>query len=79
MNGDMRYGRCGCSTMPMLSPGGNQTIAGANLLDRTTLALHPTATRGDISVWPNGCVCQAMRAPGSNVTLAPAARAGAFA
>src|SRR6266849_653380 len=32
-----------------------------------------------ISVWPNGWVCQAVRAPGSNVTLAPAARAGAFA
>jgi hypothetical protein len=28
-----------------------------------------------ISVWPNGCLCQAVRAPGSNVTLAPAARA----
>jgi hypothetical protein len=24
----------------------------------------------------SGCVCQAVRAPGSNVTLAPAARAG---
>src|SRR5688572_7268804 len=29
-----------------------------------------------IRVWPSGCVCQAVRAPGSNVTLAPAARAG---
>src|SRR6266446_4848413 len=32
-----------------------------------------------ISVWPSGCVCHAVRAPGSKVTLAPAARAGAFA
>src|SRR6476659_7393273 len=29
-----------------------------------------------INVWPNGCVCQAVRAPGSNVTLAPRTRAG---
>src|ERR1035437_9636283 len=29
-----------------------------------------------IKVWPNGCVCHAVRAPGSNVTLALTARAG---
>ena len=29
-----------------------------------------------ISVWPSGCVCHAVRAPGSNVTLAPTTRAG---
>src|SRR5213595_1177135 len=29
-----------------------------------------------IKVWPSGCVCQAVRAPGSNVTLAPPTRAG---
>src|SRR5207302_5778530 len=28
---------------------------------------------------PSGWVCQAVRAPGSNVTLAPSARAGAIA
>src|SRR6266567_4644467 len=32
-----------------------------------------------IRVWPNGWVCQAVRAPGSNVTQAPAALAGLFA
>src|SRR6266850_5353072 len=32
-----------------------------------------------INVWPNGCVCQAVRAPGSNVTLAPVTRAGSGA
>src|SRR5205823_5101816 len=32
-----------------------------------------------IRVWPSGCVCHAVRAPGSNVTLAPATRAGAGA
>src|SRR6266571_8884918 len=29
-----------------------------------------------IRVWPNGCVCHAVRAPGSNVTLALTTRAG---
>jgi hypothetical protein len=32
-----------------------------------------------ISVWPSGCVCPAVRAPGSNVTCAPTTRAGAVA
>ncbi len=32
-----------------------------------------------ISVWPSGCVCQAVRAPGSNVTMPPPTRAGALA
>src|SRR5207249_4468310 len=32
-----------------------------------------------IRAWPSGWVCQAVRAPGSKVTLAPSARAGAFA
>jgi len=32
-----------------------------------------------MSVCPNGCVCHAVRAPGSKVTLAPATRAGASA
>ncbi|ADD77110.1 Hypothetical Protein PANA_1943 [Pantoea ananatis LMG 20103] len=30
-----------------------------------------------ISVCPSGCVCQAVRAPGSKVTVAPPTRAGA--
>ena len=32
-----------------------------------------------IKVWPSGCVCQALRAPGSNVTLPPLTRAGSGA
>src|SRR6266850_2171179 len=31
-----------------------------------------------IKVCPKGCVCHAVRAPGSKVTLLPAARAGSF-
>src|SRR6266404_9448731 len=37
---------------------------------------HPAVT---IKIWPNGWVCHAVLAPGSNVTLAPSARAGGFA
>src|SRR5207245_9357797 len=32
-----------------------------------------------IKIWPSGWVCHAVRAPGSNVTREPDARAGAFA
>src|ERR1700761_3704411 len=32
-----------------------------------------------INVCPSGCVCQAVRAPGSNVTIAPRTRAGSGA
>src|SRR6266536_1699783 len=32
-----------------------------------------------INVWPSGCVCHAVRAPGSNVTLAQRTRAGSGA
>src|SRR5437763_10043781 len=39
---------------------------------------HP-APAVTIKVWPNGCVCQAVRAPASKVTLAPRTRAGSGA
>jgi hypothetical protein len=39
---------------------------------------HP-APNVTISVWPRGCVCQAVRAPGSKVTLALRTRAGSGA
>gem|GEM_PF-725160 len=61
-----------------LSPGANHTtspgrISSTGPPSRCTQP-RPAIT---ISVCPNGCVCQAVRAPGSNVTLAPAPRAGA--
>ena len=49
------------------------------LPDRPALALHPAGPEVTISVWPSGCVCQAVRAPGSKVTCAPTARAGSGA
>ena len=51
-------------------------VARCDLLDRTALALHPAAPEVTIRVWPSGCVCQAVRAPGSKVTAAPPTRAG---
>ena len=45
--------------------------------DRLHVELRPTPNVM-IRVWPSGCVCHAVRAPGSNVTLAAAVRAGRF-
>src|SRR3989441_12660964 len=62
------------------NPCGNQTtspgrISSTGPLSRCTQPM-PDVT---INVWPNGCVCHAVRAPGSNVTLAPRTRAGSGA
>src|SRR5437870_4577790 len=62
------------------SPGANQTTSPGRIssIGPPQRCAHP---RPDvtINVWPNGCVCQAVRAPGSNVTLAPRTRAGSGA
>src|SRR5438445_8622941 len=54
-------------------------VTRTNLFDRSSVALCQTATEDDDQPLPNGCVCQAVRAPGSKVTAAPAVRAGAYA
>src|ERR1019366_3171837 len=62
------------------SPGGNQITSPGRICSmgppQRWAMPQPDIT---IGVWPSGWVCQAVRAPGSNVTLAPTARAGAFA
>src|SRR5882762_2836642 len=70
----------GVAPCQCFSPGGNQTTSPGRMSSigppsRCTQPL-PAVT---INVWPSGCVCHAVRAAGSNVTLAPAARAGACA
>src|SRR5215472_12515665 len=59
------------------SPGGNQTTSPGRICSigppHRCARPAPAVT---IKVWPSGCVCQAVRALGSNVTLAPTARAG---
>src|SRR5579862_32039 len=62
------------------SPGGNQ-ITSPGLISSTgppqcCAQPQPAVT---IKVWPSGCVCHAVRAPGSKVTLAATTRAGAGA
>src|ERR1043166_1526798 len=59
------------------SPGANQTTSPGRISSITppSPCAHPKPEL-TISVWPNGCVCHAVRAPGSNVTLAPRSRAG---
>ena len=77
LNGDMRHGRGGVAPCQCFSPGANQTtspgrISSTGPPSRWTQP-QPAVT---ISVCPSGCVCHAVRAPGSNVTLAPRTRAG---
>ena len=62
------------------SPGGIQTTSPGQIPStgppQRCTRPEPAVT---IRIWPNGWVCHAVRAPGSNVTLAPTARAGSFA
>src|SRR6266542_5205014 len=62
------------------SPGGNHTTSPGRICSigppQRCARPQPAVT---IRVWPSGWVCHAVRAPGSNVTLAPSARAGAIA
>src|SRR5882672_4513981 len=63
---------CQCS-----SPGGHQTTSPGRIFligpPRLWTRPQPAVT---IRVCPSGCVCHAVRAPGSNVTLTPSPRAG---
>src|SRR5439155_3300825 len=70
----------GAAPCQCFSPGGNQTTSPGRIssIGPPSCCARPTPAV-TISVWPSGCVCQAVRAPGSNVTLAPATRAGAGA
>src|SRR2546423_6725962 len=62
------------------SPGENQTTSPGRIssLGPPSRCAHPQPTV-TIKCWPSGCVCHAVRAPGSKVTLAPATRAGSGA
>src|SRR3954470_7947131 len=59
------------------SPGGNQTISPGLIssIGPPSRCTQPQP-KVTIRVCPSGCVCHAVREPGSNVTLAPATRAG---
>src|SRR6266540_2123616 len=62
------------------SPGGHQTTSPGRISSFGPPSVcthpHPDVT---IRVCPSGCVCHAVRAPGSNVTLTPRTRAGSGA
>src|SRR6266566_4594621 len=70
----------GVAPCQCFSPGANQITSPGRIssIGPPSRCAHP---RPDvtINVWPRGCVCQAVRAPGSNVTLAQATRAGSGA
>src|SRR5215472_2190766 len=62
------------------SPGGNQMTSPGRISSigppQRWARPQPDVT---MSVWPRGCVCHAVRAPGSNVTLAHCTSAGSGA
>jgi hypothetical protein len=70
----------GVAPCQCFSPGGNQ-IASPGLISSTGPPQHCTHPNPEVTInaWPSGCVCQAVRAPGSNVTLAARTRAGSGA
>src|SRR6202023_2308093 len=62
------------------SPGGNHTTSPGRIssIAPPSRCAQPRP-KVTIRVWPSGCVCQAVRAPGSKVTLAQETRAGSGA
>src|SRR5947209_8828030 len=70
----------GVAPCQCFSPGSNQITSPGRM---TSIGPPQRCTRPQpyvtIRVWPSGWLCQAVRAPGSNVTLAPTARAGSGA
>src|SRR5215831_3317946 len=68
----------GVAPCQCFSPGGHQTTSPGRIF---SIAPPQLCTRPQPSVtmrlWPSGCVCHAVRAPGSNVTRTASARAGA--
>src|SRR5437867_12018375 len=70
----------GVAPCQCFSPGGHETTSPGWISSAGPPQLctkpRPAVT---MSVWPSGWVCQAARAPGSKVTLAPCTRPGALA
>src|SRR5438128_6159554 len=67
----------GVAPCQCFSPGGNQITSPGRISSigppQRCAQPQPAVT---IKVWPSGCVCHAVRAPGSKVTLAPETRPG---
>ena len=75
LDGDVGHGRGWRGAVPVLLAGREpDDVARADFLHRSAFALHPAEPAVTIRVCPSGCVCQAVRAPGSKVTLAPRTR-----
>src|SRR6266853_1530238 len=70
----------GVAPCQCFSPGANQTTSPGRISSTgpPSRCAQPSP-EVTINVWPNGCVCHVVCAPGSNVTLAPRTRAGSGA
>src|SRR5438045_3093063 len=68
----------GVAPCQCFSPGANQ-ITSPGRISSTGPPQRCAQPRPAVTIrfWPRGCVCHAVRAPGSKVTLAPTTRAGA--
>jgi hypothetical protein len=76
-NGDVAHRGLVGGAMPIAMSGrAPDDVSGPDFHDCFSFALRPAAAFCNEQVWPSGWVCQVVRAPGSNVTIAPPARAG---
>ena len=79
LNGDVRQGRGGRGTVPMFLAGRKpDRVARPDSFNRPPQRCARPQPAVTIKVCPSGCVCHAVRAPGSNVTTAPETRAGSL-
>src|SRR4051812_29536237 len=80
LHGEVRHDRGRRGAVPMLLTRREPDhVTGPNFPDRASQHCARPQPAVTIKVWPSRWVCQAVRAPGLKVTLAPDARAGAFA
>ena len=76
-DGDVGHGCAGGGAVPMLHARRNpHDIARLYFLGRLAPLLDHASPAVTISVCPSGCLCQAVRAPGAKMTIAPPTRTG---
>jgi hypothetical protein len=73
LHGDVDHEAVGCRAVPVVLARLKEVpVAGPDLFDRAAFALAQADASVTKMVWPCGCVCQAVRAPGVKCTSAAA-------